>query len=279
MLDVGAGIGTHSLQLREVADEVVALEPDAELAAILRTRADGIEVVEGDADAVEGPFDAIVCFNVLEHIADDAGTLRRLRELLAPGGALLLLVPAHPALFGTLDRSFGHERRYGKRELGGEARARRASTSRCCRHVNPVGALGWLMQAKIRRREHMSYRGLGLYDRLVPALRALDRVPLPVGLSLWAVAKTTRQRERERQERVEVIELHRQVEGVRGDRPGERGGEPPRERPHARGERVAGGGERPAERARAAAAGGRPRAGTTTKSAVPTRPVSTTSAT
>jgi SAM-dependent methyltransferase len=190
VLDLGAGIGTHSLQLVRVADEVVALEPDGELASILRARVDGaVEVVEGDAASVAGPFDAIVCFNVLEHIADDEGTLRRLHELLAPGGALLLLVPAHPALYGTLDRSFGHERRYARRELHGKLVAAGLSVE-VLRLVNPVGAAGWLLQAKLRRRARMSYRGLGLYDRLVPALRTLDRVPLPVGLSLWAVAKT-----------------------------------------------------------------------------------------
>jgi SAM-dependent methyltransferase len=189
-LDAGAGIGTHSLQLVRVADEVVALEPDAKLAGILRSRANGtVEVVEGEADVVDGPFDAIICFNVLEHIADDEGTLRRFRELLAPDGALLLLVPAHPALYGPLDRSFGHERRYAKRELHDKLVAAGLRVE-VLRFVNPVGAAGWFVQAKLRRRERMSYRGLGVYDRLVPALRALDRVPLPVGLSLWAVAKT-----------------------------------------------------------------------------------------
>src|SRR6266498_1109733 len=38
-----------------------------------------------------------------------------------------------------------------------------------------------------------------------------------------------RQREREGRQDVEVIELHRQVEGVRGHRPDERGGQAPRE--------------------------------------------------
>ena len=190
VLDVGAGIGTHSRRLRELADDVVALEPAPDLAAILRGRADGFDVVEGDASAVEGPFDAIFCSNVLEHIADDSGALRRFHALLAPGGALLVLVPAHPALYGTLDRSFGHERRYAKRELRGKLDGAGFEVV-VLKHVNPVGAIGWLLQAKVRRRERMSYRGLGLYDRLVPALRMLDRVPLPVGLSLWAVAKTS----------------------------------------------------------------------------------------
>jgi SAM-dependent methyltransferase len=189
VLDAGAGIGTHTGRLRERADEVVALEPDPELAAMLRLQVPGVEVVEGDAQAIEGPFDAIVCFNVLEHIADDEGALRRFRELLAPGGALLLLVPAHPALYGSLDRTFGHERRYASAGLRGKL-VRAGLVPEQVRYVNPVGALGWLVQARLLRREHLPPAGLGLYDRLVPVLRALDALPVPFGLSLWAVAKT-----------------------------------------------------------------------------------------
>ena len=190
VLDVGAGIGTHTRRLAEAADEVVALEPDRRFAAMLRAAVPAAQVIEGDANDVEGPFDTIVCFNVLEHIADDEATLRRLRELLAPDGALLLLVPAHPFLFGPVDTAFGHERRYTKGELA--AKLRRAGLEPdALRHVNPVGALGWLAQSRIRKREQLSYRGLDFYDKLVPGLRLLEKLPLPVGLSLWAVAKTS----------------------------------------------------------------------------------------
>jgi SAM-dependent methyltransferase len=189
VLDVGAGIGTHAVRLREFADELVALEPDPELAAMLRGLVPDVTVVEGNADAVEGPFDAIVCFNVLEHIAEDESALRRFSELLAPQGALLLLVPAHPALFGKLDDSFGHERRYTKGAL--RAKLERAGLkAERLRHVNPLGAAGWLVQSRILRREHLPKSGLAAYDGLTPLLRGLDAVPLPVGLSLWAVAKT-----------------------------------------------------------------------------------------
>jgi len=189
VLDVGAGIGTHTVRLERFADEVVALEPERELATMLRANVARATVVEGDVHDVDGRFDAVVCFNVLEHIADDTGTLHRFRELLAPYGTLLLLVPAHPALYGTVDRAFGHERRYGKHELRAKLEAA-GLVPIVLRHVNPVGTVGWLVQAKVRRRPHLSHRGIDLYDRLVPALRALDRVPLPFGLSLWAVAKT-----------------------------------------------------------------------------------------
>ena len=190
VLDAGAGIGTHTRRLVEVADEVVALEPDHDLAEILRAQEIDAQIVEGDASAVDGWFAAIVCFNVLEHIRDDEAALRRFRELLAPDGALLLLVPAHRFLFGTVDIAFGHERRYSKGELAQKLR-RAGLEPEIIRHVNPVGALGWLTQSRIRRRARMSYRGLSLYDRLVPAFRLLEAAPLPLGLSLWAVAKTS----------------------------------------------------------------------------------------
>ena len=104
VLDAGAGVGTHTIRLVGLAHEVVALEPSPQLAQLLRVRVPEAKVVEGDAWSVEGPFDAIVCFNVLEHIADDDAVFARFAELLAPGGVLCVIVPAHPRLFGQLDR-------------------------------------------------------------------------------------------------------------------------------------------------------------------------------
>lgn len=188
ILDVGAGIGTHTQRLREFGDEVVAVEPEPMFASMLRDQVKGVHVIEGSTDEVGGPFDAIVCFNVLEHIADDEQTLHRFHELLASDGTVLILVPAHQALFGPIDAAFGHYRRYQKGELGTKLRSAGLEPE-VLRYVNPVGAVGWLVQSRVRRRERMSYRGLGFYDRLVPALRRLDAVSLPVGLSLWVVAK------------------------------------------------------------------------------------------
>ncbi len=190
VLDVGAGIGTHTARLVELADEVVALEPETELAALLRARVPTATVVEGDAWSVDGPFDAILCFNVLEHVADDRAVFSRFAELLAPGGAVCVIVPAHPRLFGPLDEAFGHERRYTRRELR-EKLTSAGLEPVTVRHVNPAGAAGWFVQSRVLRRTSLPRDGLSLYDRLVPAFRAVDRVPTPVGLSLWAVAKTT----------------------------------------------------------------------------------------
>ncbi len=195
VLDVGAGIGTFTEHVAG-GREVVALEPDPAFTPRLRRRfADhaNVEVVAGDVEslapaALSELFDTILCFNVLEHVVDDAGMLRRLGELLEPGGSLLALVPAHPIAFGSIDLVLGHERRYRRRLLAHRL-AEAGLEIEQLRHVNPVGLLGWFVAARVLRRKQIPSGPLLLFDRLVPMLRALDRLPVPFGLSLWAVAR------------------------------------------------------------------------------------------
>ncbi|MGH3102483.1 MAG: class I SAM-dependent methyltransferase [Gaiellaceae bacterium] len=193
VLDVGAGVGTFTALAADAGAAVTAVEPDPVLIAELERRAgarSNVEIVQGVAQDVQasGDFDSLLCFNVLEHVHDDAAALRSFREQLAPGGRLLLLVPAHPTLIGAYDRRVGHERRYAKAPLARllEAAGYDVET---LRHVNPVGALGWLVRVRFRRDAGWPSTSFRAFDRLVPVLRPLDRLRLPFGLSLWAVAR------------------------------------------------------------------------------------------
>lgn len=193
VLDAGAGVGTFTELASETGAEVVAVEPHREFVDLLRGRFSGrpsVRVVEGTAEgpAAGGGFDSIVCFNVLEHVSDDAGALAAFREQLRPGGRLLLLVPAHAFLFGATDRAIGHERRYDRKPLRRLLEGA-GFTVETLRAVNPLGALGWLVRVRLAGREDWPAGSFRLFDRLVPLLRPLDRVPLPLGLSLWAVAR------------------------------------------------------------------------------------------
>jgi SAM-dependent methyltransferase len=62
-------------------------------------------------------FDIILLFDVLEHIPDDKGFLEALNFHLAPGGRLILNVPACPWAYSEYDKAGGHERRYSIRTL------------------------------------------------------------------------------------------------------------------------------------------------------------------
>jgi SAM-dependent methyltransferase len=195
VLDIGAGIGTFTVELAGLAEDVVALEPDPEEAALLSARFaddDRVSVLQCTAaglPADELPFDAAICFNVLEHVRDDVEALGAIHARLQPGGHLLLLVPAHPALYGETDRAVDHVRRYDGPTLRRSVDAAGFELVEL-RHVNPVGAVGWAVSSRLLKRSELPAGPLALYDRLVPLLKALDRLRLPFGLSLWAVART-----------------------------------------------------------------------------------------
>jgi SAM-dependent methyltransferase len=195
VLDFGAGIGTFTAALATRAD-VIAIEPDPQFVPRLREQFAGnsrVRVVHAGVEwLVDGEpaeaFDTVLCLNVLEHIRDHELVLRGFHQRLSPGGHLLLLAPAHRALYGEIDRNVGHERRYSRGPL--RALLEHAGFEPVeVRYVNPIGAAGWLVSSRVLRRPQVPTGPLRAYDRLVPLLQRLDRLPLPFGLSVWAVAR------------------------------------------------------------------------------------------
>jgi len=64
-------------------------------------------------------FQAVLALDVIEHLDDDRATVARLGELVAPGGVLVVSVPALPALYSEFDAVQGHRRRYLPDTLAG----------------------------------------------------------------------------------------------------------------------------------------------------------------
>jgi SAM-dependent methyltransferase len=131
-------------------------------------------------------FDSAVSVNVFEHIANDEAAIKAVYTLLEPGGRFTVLVPCHPTLLGPFDRDIGHHRRYTKSELRRKLEVSGFVVERI-RRSNPVGALGWLINVRLLGQRKL--RGAAVFDQLVPALAVLDRVELPLGLSLIATAR------------------------------------------------------------------------------------------
>ena len=125
-----------------------------------------------------GSFDTVICLNVLEHIKDDLDALRRMRALCKPGGRVVILVPALMALYGSLDQSFGHYRRYGRRGLCRlfEEAGMRVSWSS---YMNAIGVFGWLWEGRVLRRRNISTQSARTFNRIVPFVDAFERVFRP----------------------------------------------------------------------------------------------------
>jgi SAM-dependent methyltransferase len=64
-------------------------------------------------------MDAVVAFDVLEHIEDDVTAVAEVRRVLRPGGAFLVAVPVDMRLWSAHDEAVGHVRRYDRAGLLG----------------------------------------------------------------------------------------------------------------------------------------------------------------
>lgn len=118
ILDAGCGSGRNMVELARHG-EVTGIELSPASVAVARERRTG-DVLEGSV--LEMPFEPAsfelaVSLDVIEHLQDDRAALRELRRVVAPGGALLVTVPAYPWLWSRHDVINHHHRRYRKRTL------------------------------------------------------------------------------------------------------------------------------------------------------------------
>ena len=132
--------------------------------------------------------DAVVLINVLEHVENDEELLSTIHQVLKPGGAVLLFVPALPCLYGSLDKVFGHIRRYRKVEVG-SLLTKVGFQVECLRYFNLPGILSWFVFGRIFKCTTLNPRSVRLYDRLFMSwIPRCERIWEPVlGQSVLAV--------------------------------------------------------------------------------------------
>ena len=111
IMDVGAGTGyIHAFMGR--FGNVRGIESDPEFVRQARARNLNLEVMDFPRQSPPGHFDAVMLFDVLEHLPDDVHGLTTIRSMLRPGGLFFITVPALPWLYSTYDQDSGHYRRY-----------------------------------------------------------------------------------------------------------------------------------------------------------------------
>ena len=200
ILEIGAGIGNYT-ELFVASEKVFATDFEPLFVEYLDKRfSQNPQIVpllldlntispEQQEFYRQQAIDTVVALNVLEHIEDQQLTLRSLAACLAPGGRLILILPALPWLFNQLDAAYGHFRRYQKGDMPSLA-AQSGLRVEQLGYFNFLGVLGWWLNGRLRRQHSLPGQQTKIFNLLVPVLQRIERIlPLPFGLSLLAVLR------------------------------------------------------------------------------------------
>lgn len=199
VLEVGVGHGSYAEMLRGLGP-YVGVDYDRRSVEAARQRFPDLAFHEADitADAFLETFNgrqfrSVVCLNVLEHVPNDSQAVANLGKALAPGGHLLIIVPALNALYNDLDRLAGHLRRYRREEVRALMEAAGLEVVRAD-YFNPVGGLGWWAN-RLKRHGSLNDTAVNsqitLFDRVfVPVSKAMDPATRKIfGQSVIAIGK------------------------------------------------------------------------------------------
>jgi SAM-dependent methyltransferase len=179
VLDFGAGNGHFLNLISDKKGVFTAIEPDSQLKDQIRNS--GLAHVIEPENVPAGMVDFLYTLNVLEHIQDDEGTLKRFNLWLRQGGTLFVYVPALPHLYSKFDASIGHFRRYKKRELL-EKVERAGFRVKMVRFLDPVGYFVALIYRLFINSGKISQGQLVFFDKY---LYPLSRWVSPLTSSLF----------------------------------------------------------------------------------------------
>jgi SAM-dependent methyltransferase len=207
VLEVGCGTGNILRALRQACPDgnVVGLELWLEGLRFAQQRSTAL-LVQGDVrhSPFGRPFELIGMFDVLEHIPEEVETLVALREALAPGGRLMLTVPAHQYLWSYFDQAAQHCRRYSPRQIRDRLTEAGFQVEFLSEFMTCIFPIVWLFR-KIGNRRRGSgdartlalkeFRVLPVINGLLTAILKLETLwlsrgyRLPIGTSLIVVAR------------------------------------------------------------------------------------------
>lgn len=195
-VELGSGLGDYAdAWIRAGVPNLTVTDIDPVRLSLLKERFAKAPQVTVDSFDVFAPperdYSSYVAYNVLEHLDDSVGALRAAHRLLAPGGNVIMFVPAFEFAMGEFDRKVGHVRRYTKRTLR-EAYEAAGLQVKALHYVNAPGLLAWFVGVRLLRMTPMDSPAVQLWDRTITRVaRAIEsRRHPPFGQSVFAVGST-----------------------------------------------------------------------------------------
>jgi SAM-dependent methyltransferase len=198
ILEIGCGTG-HNFAMLSAFGHVDALELDDEVRGFAEKRL-GREIMSAPLPELSGvpdqSYDLVGAFDVIEHIDDDRAGIASIATKLKQGGKFIMTVPAHAWMWSAHDVVNHHKRRYSKGALKRliEGSPLRLDSIGYFNSLLFPAAVAERLASKARGREDINVAlppaPLNTaFERTFAAERHLiGRVPLPPGLSLYAIA-------------------------------------------------------------------------------------------
>lgn len=199
ILEIGCGTGHNFEMLRQFGhlDALEIDDPAREMAAMRLGRAVGTAPLPALPGIADAHYDLVALLDVLEHVEDDLGALGGIRRVLAPGGRVLVTVPANPWMWSAHDTAHHHHRRYTAASLRNVAE-QAGMTVELMSHFNsllfPLAAALRVAGKVTRRTSSDDAMPAAPVNALFGGIFGLERhlvgrVPLPFGVSLVAILR------------------------------------------------------------------------------------------
>jgi FkbM family methyltransferase len=203
VIEVGSGVGSFSkLILKTKPKTVHLIEPSADMHKQLvknisdkNSSTTNVHTHNGYLNGSEKSLkaskpDTFIYINVFEHIEDDTAEMKKIADLLEPGGHVIIFVPALGALYSNFDKSIGHFRRYNKKKLK-ELCDRTGLEITSLSYRDIFGIMSWWLSFVILKRRGLSPSLVKTYDdHFVPVIRAVEsKIEMPLGKNLLLIAK------------------------------------------------------------------------------------------
>lgn len=200
ILEIGCGTG-HNFEMLRRFGRLDAIEVDAP-ARELASRRLGQEVGDAPLPGLGGvpdrTYHLIALLDVLEHVDHRPDSLESIAAKLAPGGRILVTVPAYQWMWSAHDLAHHHKLRYSKSSLARDAEAAGLRVEKIGYFNSllfPIAALVRLAGKALGKSSSDDKVPPAPLNRLFTGIFGLERhlvgrVPLPAGVSLFALLST-----------------------------------------------------------------------------------------